>query len=360
MKRNKGFVMRPFMIFFVLFASLSLFGVTEEGTLLFPNSDFEADGKLTNWNASGDAFAHQPTLGANCHIRERKNLSMHEGRYWIGTYEKYQAKPGQRLGDFQGNKPVGEMVSTGFIIEKPIISFLVGGGSSPHTGVQLLVNGSSIYTATGGDNQLMRRVYWDVEEYIGKKAMIYIYDRSRFPWGIVNADDFRYVDDIPYTCLFPNSDFEMGDLGNWYAEGDAFAAQPTKGDNVAVRKKNTKRAAPQGEYWIGTHERYQGKEGETAGAVQEDAPKGVLYSVPFKITGKAIAFRLGGGSECSVKLLVDGRLIHTAQGHDQEEMRFVVWNVSRFPKRMAEIRIEDNSDRAWGHINVDDFHWARQ
>ena len=57
------------------------------------------------------------------------------------------------------------------------------------------------------------------------------------------------------SLLFENSDFEKGDLTDWKAEGDAFACQPTKGDNPAARRRGASRH--QGEFWIGTHDEYE-------------------------------------------------------------------------------------------------------
>jgi len=59
--------------------------------------DFE-EGNLQGWTKTGNAFDHQPTLGDNPTARHRGQPSHHQGRYWIGTYEKYQGKPGQEPG----------------------------------------------------------------------------------------------------------------------------------------------------------------------------------------------------------------------------------------------------------------------
>jgi hypothetical protein len=51
------------------------------------NFNFEK-GNLNGWIASGTAFQYQPTLGDNPKAR-RTHPSKHQGRYWIGTYEKH-------------------------------------------------------------------------------------------------------------------------------------------------------------------------------------------------------------------------------------------------------------------------------
>src|SRR5688572_17939950 len=49
-------------------------------------------------------------------------------------------------------------------------------------------------------------------------------------------------------------DFETGNLIGWQPTGRAFAFQPTSGDNPRVRQRES--ANHQGQYWIGTFERY--------------------------------------------------------------------------------------------------------
>ena len=54
------------------------------------------------------------------------------------------------------------------------------------------------------------------------------------------------------SLLFANSDFEMGDLTNWTADGNAFDFQPTTGDNPTARGRKTQPSHHQGKFWIGT------------------------------------------------------------------------------------------------------------
>lgn len=47
--------------------------------------------------------------------------------------------------------------------------------------------------------------------------------------------------------------------------------------------------------------------------------------------------------------------IYTNTGKCKEEMELVTWNVTQYRKKGAIIKIVDNSDTYWGHINVDSF-----
>ena len=81
--------------------------------LLFENSDFEK-GDLTNWTATGDAFDFQPTRDDNPTVRRRNQPSEHQGKYWIGTFEKYNGKPEFSPGQIQGDRPTGTLTSISF------------------------------------------------------------------------------------------------------------------------------------------------------------------------------------------------------------------------------------------------------
>lgn len=158
-----------------------------------------------------------------------------------------------------------------------------------------------------------------------------------------------------------NSGFETGDLRSWIKTGNAFDHQPTLGDNTSERGREG--SAHQGEWWIGGFENYQGKEGQEPGETQGDEPTGTLASVPFIIYGDRISFLIGGGHHPWVKpdgdgsvcvnLLVDGEVVRTATGDDNEAMKQRIWNVSGFKGKEASIQIVDRNTDGWGHINFD-------
>lgn len=327
--------------------------------LLFPNSDFEF-GNLINWRAFGKAFLNQPTFGDNTFERERKK-SMPKGNWWVGTYEDYQGLSGQKPGNAQKNGPTGELVSTTFIIDTPYIGFLISGGSKKTTAVRLIVDGGVVRESMGMNHPFMRREFWDVREFAGKPGTISIIDYDKGSWGCINADDFRGYGAPMNMLLFPNSDFEFGNLTNWKGEGSAFDKQPTYGDNPAAREPG-KHSNHQGNYWIGTYELYQGKPGEEPGTVRRDVAFGTLRSVPFKIRGPVIAFLLGGGKGVGleVRLYVDGKVVRNVSNkYNREDMQNEIWFVEEYKDREAEIEIIDDSMDAWGHINVDYFRYLR-
>jgi len=162
------------------------------GDLLFENSDFEA-GTLVNWTATGDAFDFQPTQGDNPMARRRKQPSKHQRKYWIGTYEKYNGKPGVRPGQNQGDRPTGTLTSVSFIVSRERIAFLIGGGKYPDKEyAALVVDGREVKRATGKGTETLSQVVWDVRKFAGKQAQIVIKDLHPGGWGHVNADYFHF------------------------------------------------------------------------------------------------------------------------------------------------------------------------
>ena len=161
--------------------------------------------------------------------------------------------------------------------------------------------------------------------------------------------------------LFDNSDFEKGTLENWTAEGDAMTFQPTKGDQIAARTQGKDTNNIQGEYWIGTFEKYDGKTGNP-GAIRGDAATGRLVSKEFTIKKPYIAFRIGGGTDINllgVGLLVDGdEWMGSANLSMTATMRPMSFDVRRLQGKTVKLVVEDKSTAGWGWINVDDFRAA--
>jgi len=341
--------------------------------LLFLNSDFE-NGDLTNWTASGNAFDFQPTKGDNPTARTRNQPSQHQGTFWIGTFEKYQGKPGQKPGQRQGDIPTGSLTSIPFEIDHESITFLIGGGKKAESVyVALVIDGREVLKTRGNNSESMQRQTWDVKSYRGKSAHILINDQSNKGWGHINADDFRYQtsnragNSNPGTlkekpkagALFDNSDFENGDLTNWTASGNAFDFQPTKGDNPTARTRHEP-SRHQGTYWIGTFEKYQGKPGQKPGQRQADRPTGLLKSIPFQIDYERITFLIGGGKKTEsvyVALVIDGREVLKTTGNNRETMKRQTWDVKTYEGKSAHILISDQSNKGWGHINADNFRF---
>ena len=266
------------------------------GMLVFPNSDFEL-GTLENWTQEGDAFKFQPTYLDNVTARREDRRALPQGEYWLGTFEKYQGREGVQRGRHQGDRATGGLISKPFVIKLPVITFLLGGGDKDME-VSLIVNGSTVRTATGANHPMMRRIYWDVSEWEDESGMFYLYDRSTGFFGFLNADDFRYVTEIPDRRLFPND-----------------------------------------EPWT--------------------EAEGVRKSSSFALSGEAIAFELHGAKGTGLRLLVDGEAVVTEKPRSGEVAKTHVIDVKPWKGKEAVLEVFESSAAGSGEVKAEGFHWAR-
>lgn len=144
------------------------------------NLDFET-GTLGDWEASGDAFTGQPIKGDTIAERRGNMSSRHRGQYWIGGYEVSE------------DEGTGTLTSEKFVASHRFASFLVGGGSSNKTRVELwgARDSEPFYTINGRDQEDMRQVIVDLRRVEGNEMFIRLVDESRGGWGHINFDHFR-------------------------------------------------------------------------------------------------------------------------------------------------------------------------
>ena len=150
------------------------------------NLGFES-GDLRDWTPTGDAFNDQPIAGDSVKNRRGDMQSRHQGKFWVGTFEK------------RGDQSQGTLTSVPFRVTKPYASFLVAGGSRDETCVELLRpdTGQVIFRAAGDDREDLERVVVDLSSHLGKDIVIRLVDASSDGWGHINFDDFRLHDQKP-------------------------------------------------------------------------------------------------------------------------------------------------------------------
>lgn len=180
---------------------------------------------------------------------------------------------------------------------------------------------------------------------------------------------------------FANGSFESG-LSGWVAEGNAFANQPTFGDNVLTTrvlyqmelnnggiggdywKDQGYNVGRSGNYWIGTYERTVK---DSFFQTQGDGPTGTLTSSEFTLTTNYCYFNIGGGSDPQrlyVELQIkqpDGSwssAIRKSSFRNSEVMYRERMDIAPYVGQVARLRIVDASSGGWGHINVDNFRFT--
>jgi uncharacterized protein (DUF608 family) len=139
-------------------------------------------------------------------------------------------------------------------------------------------------------------------------------------------------------------DFEGGNYGGWTAKGEAFAKAPSRGTSPGQQEVSG---------FMGS--------GLVNTFVPHDGPQGELVSKPFAIERRYIGFLIGGGNhpnETCINLRVDGKVVRTATGKDQELLEPASWDVSEFVGKQGIIEIVDHRSDSWGHINIDHIVFA--
>ena len=94
-----------------------------------------------------------------------------------------------------------------------------------------------------------------------------------------------------------------------------------------------------------------------------DQAQGTLTSPVFTITQPYINFLIGGGNHpypgnndaTAVLLLVNGQVVNSATGQNQEFLNWASWNVSQYIGQKAQIEVVDENSGGLGHINADEF-----
>jgi hypothetical protein len=87
-----------------------------------------------------------------------------------------------------------------------------------------------------------------------------------------------------------------------------------------------------------------------------DDMTGKLVSPSFRVNRRQIRFLVGGGGHrdrTCINLRLDGKVVRTATGNNNERLEPYVWDVAEFDGREAVLEIVDAQQGGWGHINVD-------
>jgi len=140
------------------------------------------------------------------------------------------------------------------------------------------------------------------------------------------------------------ADFEGPDYGDWKPTGEAFGKKPAGG---TLETQNPVTG-------------FLGK-GLVNTFIDGDRPHGNLTSPPFDVSRKFINFLIGGGNYqgwTCMNLIIDGKLVRTAVGKNNEKLEWRFWNVEDLQGKSARLQIVDTASGGWGHINIDQIEFA--
>ena len=140
------------------------------------------------------------------------------------------------------------------------------------------------------------------------------------------------------------ADFEGDSYGDWTTTGEAFGQGPAHGTLPSQQ-------AVSGFLGKGLVNTFLGG----------DRPQGTLTSPAFEISRKYLNFLIGGGSQADqtcINLLLDGKVVRTATGKDNEKLEGRFWNVEDLQGKTARLEIVDRQSGGWGHLNIDQIELA--
>jgi arabinofuranosyltransferase len=141
--------------------------------------DFE-DGTWRDWQLTGGAFGESPRQGSDwLNVPQITGL---EGHHFVNTY----------FGN--SDEATGTARSREFEIVGNVISFLIAGGKSTRTALELWIDGRMVRRSSGTNSEQLLRRMWIVEEFRGRTGYLLIRDDESGPWGHIVVDDIQVGD----------------------------------------------------------------------------------------------------------------------------------------------------------------------
>ncbi len=151
------------------------------------NVNFEK-GTLEGWKVEGKAFNGQPMKKPEDGKGKAATAKSSTGRFWVNTY---------RSGD--GDRPQGTLTSETFLVSHPFASYLIAGGSSSKTRVEIVTadDNQVFHSASGKKGPAMSPIVVDMKKILGRQIFVRIVDQESGGWGHIIFDDFRFHNAAP-------------------------------------------------------------------------------------------------------------------------------------------------------------------
>ena len=132
------------------------------------------DGTFKRWTTEGDAFGPRPTGGP---VWSQGPVGPFEGRYLANSFHG-------------GDASTGRLRSPEFLLDRPKLTYRVGGGKlAGQLVVRLLVDGKQVHAGTGVNSDIMQLREVDLRALVGKKMQVELVDQSVGAWGHLLFDD---------------------------------------------------------------------------------------------------------------------------------------------------------------------------
>jgi len=135
----------------------------------------------TGWRLTGDAFSPLAVTGT------RAGQAEVTGGVGYGLVNSDTAA--------QENRAVGTARSPEFVLSRPFMRLLVGGGDAETLDVRLLVDGQVVQHTRGDRSEHLREVQWRVATSVGHRAVLELVDRGRGAWQHLLLDQVELCDE---------------------------------------------------------------------------------------------------------------------------------------------------------------------
>ena len=156
------------------------------------------------WNVEGTAFGTGPIL--------KSQIPKYQGDVGGDTERVVNSHS-----PTHSDAATGKLTGNPFLIDRDYLVFWVGGGNKPgKTGVNLLVDGKVVASATGNDENKLSRVTLDMRKFRSKQGLLEIIDRDTGPWGNVGVGRIILSDksnQLPFEKLPDNGTMGLALLG---------------------------------------------------------------------------------------------------------------------------------------------------
>jgi AraC-like DNA-binding protein len=295
--------------------------------------DFE-NGLFQKWDVQGSSFNNPIHIDST-----RVKIENAHGKYI--AFSNFRATT-------QTNSREGKLISNKFVIDRNHIVFSIAGGKhATRACVNLIINNKVVRIATGKNDAVLRRIVWDVTEFIGKEAIIEVVDALGHPISnatilpYIMVDYFLFIDTINLNEII-FEDFESGVYTNWIVTGEAFPT-PRNRKNV---------------YYPISANGFNGNYFAFSFGDAHDEKQGKLTSSLFTVKKDYIRFLVGGGNikgKTCINLIVDDSIVFSSTGENDGQLRHHEWYVAHLKNKTARIEIVDNFSGSWGHIMVDEI-----
>ena len=169
-------------------------------------ADFEGS-TYGSWQVEGEAFGEAPAGGP---LEKQQEVGGFRGDGLVNSF----------LG---GDESTGTLTSQKFTVLRPYIHFLIGGGDYPEkTCINLKVDGKTVRTATGRNDEALIWHTWEVTDLHGSEAEIAVVDGRKEGWGHINVDHIVFSDSPsptpllrPVASVAGESGLDTVRLGRW-------------------------------------------------------------------------------------------------------------------------------------------------